>query len=74
MKQLIEPRELAKKLIAYREAHQINGKRMTQEHLAEKIIGIHQFTLQRWERAGASYSTRISPVMFAHLKRLKIIS
>lgn len=68
MRTVMDQVELSEKLRAYRYTHKVDGKKMTQGHLA-KLIGIPEFTLWRWE----NMKVRISPVMLIHLKRLKII-
>jgi len=72
MKALINPRALSKILLNYRDTHQIDGRRMSQEHLA-MLIGIPRYTLQRWETDRSRYSVKISPMMFMRLKQLNII-
>lgn len=69
MKQLIKPQKLAKILVAFREKNKVDGVRMSQRLLAQKI-GVAEYTLQRWE-----YSlVWISPMMFRRLAQLGIIS
>jgi hypothetical protein len=72
MKALINPRVLSKTLFDFRESHPVEGRRMSQEHLA-MLIGVPRYTLQRWENVKSDYSVKISPMMFLRLKQLKIV-
>jgi transcriptional regulator with XRE-family HTH domain len=72
MKALINPRTLSKTLFDYRESHPIEGRRMSQEHLA-MLIGVPRYTLQRWENVRSNYSVKISPIMLMRLKQLGIV-
>ena len=68
MKELIKPQKLAKLLREYREKNAVNGTRMSQQGLANRI-GVSYSTLQRWEYA----QVRISPMMYRRLIQLEVI-
>lgn len=63
MRELIEPWKLSDAIKEYCKKHKMNL-----EEMAGKL-GIPRFTLSRWEKQ----LVRISPMMYKHLKRERVI-
>ena len=69
MRSLMEPIVLAEELKEYRFKRNREKRRLTQREMA-KFLGVPVYTYQRWEKA----LVRISPMMFAHLVRMKVVT